>query len=63
MSDIIEDIIERNRREAAEEATREVIKKYVIRMLQNNFKYEDIAQIAEITIDEVLEIEKQASMR
>ena len=59
MNDIIEDIIERIRREAA----REVITEFVIRMLQNNFKYEDIAQIAEITIDEVLEIEKQASMR
>ena len=56
------EIIERNRREAAEEAESRMTKNMVITMLKRKFKYEDIAEMNQITIDEVLEIGKQASI-
>ncbi len=60
------EIIERNRREAAEEATAkataETKTNIVINMLKKKLKYEDIAEMTQISVDKVMEIGKQASI-
>jgi len=60
------EIIERNRREAAEEATAkataETKTNIVVNLLKMKLSYEDIAKATQITVDKVMEIGKQASI-
>lgn len=56
------EIIERNRREAAEETESRMTKKIVINLLKMKLSYEDIAKATQITVDKVMEIGKQASI-
>lgn len=56
------EIIEKNRREAAAEATAETKTNIVINMLKEGLKCADIARMTQITVDKVVEIGKQASI-
>ena len=60
------EIIEKNRREAAAEATAkataETKTNIVVNLLKMKLSYEDIAKATQITVDKVMEIGKQASI-
>lgn len=56
------EIIERNRREAAEETESRMTKNIVINLLKMKLSYEDIAKATQITVDKVMEIGRQASI-